>query len=118
LLQDSPPDVWLQLLVRCAAAPSCQSTAVRSLAQQLAEHRALTAQQQQQLAEQRALTTQEQQQIAGLHQHLSAQQRHAAEQLAGLQGQISAQRQLVIQQGAQIAALQAQLQLLLQRQQQ
>ena len=45
---------------------------------------------------------------------LSAQQRHATEQLAGLQGHISAQRQLVVQQGAQIAALQAQLQLLLQ----
>jgi hypothetical protein len=48
MLQDgSAPDVWLQLLERCAAEPDCQpqaSTALRSLAQQLAEQRALTTQ--------------------------------------------------------------------------
>ena len=111
LLQAEPAlDVWLQLLERCAAEPGCHPTALRSLAQQLAEQRALTAQQQQQ--------------VAGLQEQLSAQQLTAAEQIAGLQQQVaglqeqvSAQQQAAAQQGAQIAALHAQMQELLQRQQ-
>jgi hypothetical protein len=46
------PDVWLQLLERCAAQPGAQSTALRSLAQQLPEHKAQTAQLQQQESDQ------------------------------------------------------------------
>ncbi len=53
LLQaDSAPDVWLQLLEHCAAEPDCQPTALRSLAQQLAEQKALTAQLRQQVLDQ------------------------------------------------------------------
>jgi hypothetical protein len=77
LLQDSPPDVWLQLLMRCAAEPSCQGAALRSLAQQFTEQRASTALQQQQ--------------IAGLQEQLSAQQHVAAQQgahIAALQAQL------------------------------
>jgi flagellar capping protein FliD len=103
LLQDSPPGVWLQLLMRCAAEPSCP-TALRSLAEQLTEQMSLTAQQQQQ--------------IADLREQLSAQQQSAAEQLTCLQQQLSAQQRVAAQQGVQIATLQAQLQQLLQRQQQ
>ena len=35
----SPPDVWLQLLERCAAEPGCQPMVLRNLAHQLAEQR-------------------------------------------------------------------------------
>jgi hypothetical protein len=74
MLQDgSAPDVWLQLLERCAAEPDCQPAALRGLGQQLAE--------------QRALTTTLQQRVCAQEQ-LSAQQQTAAEQVAGLQGQL------------------------------
>jgi hypothetical protein len=47
----SRPAVWLQLLEKCCAEdPGCQPVAICSLAQQLAEQRALTAQQQQVIA--------------------------------------------------------------------
>jgi hypothetical protein len=117
VLQDgSVPTVWLQLLERCVAEPDCHPTALHSLAQQLAEQRAvsallqqqLLAQQQvshylsvqsaQQLAEQRALNAHQQQQIGGLHMMLLSHQQVAAEQ------------------GARIAALEGALQQLLQRQ--
>ncbi len=64
------PSVWLQLLERCAADPECAPTALRNLARQLAEQRALTAQQQQQLLDQQ--------------QQLVAQQRVAAQQGAAI----------------------------------
>jgi hypothetical protein len=69
--------VWLQLLMRCAAEPSCNGAALRSLAQHFIEQRALTANQQQQ--------------IAGLQEQLSAQQQLAAlqgAQIAALQAQL------------------------------
>ena len=66
LQDDTPPDVWLQLLMRCSAEPRCQGAALRSLAQHLTEQWALTAQQQQQ--------------IASLQEQLSAQQHVAAQQ--------------------------------------
>ena len=82
VLQEGPaPDVWLQLLEDCAADPTCQPPAMRSLAQQLAEQRALTAELQQQVSDQ-------QQQITGLQGSLSAQQHGVAELAAGLQGQL------------------------------
>jgi small-conductance mechanosensitive channel len=75
MLQDGPsPDVWLQLLERLVAVDECQPIAMRSVAQQLAEQRALTGCQQRK--------------IAGLQEQLSAQQQTAAEQIAGLQGQL------------------------------
>ncbi len=47
LLQDNPQlAVWPQLLKRCAAQPGCHPSALHSLAQQLAEQKALTPQQQ------------------------------------------------------------------------
>lgn len=53
--------VWLQLLECCAADPEGQPTALRSLAQQLAEKRALSGQQQQQIAQlQKQVSVQEQ----------------------------------------------------------
>jgi hypothetical protein len=55
--------VWLQLLERCAAEPNCQPTALRSLAQQLAEQRELTLHLQHQVSQQ-------QQQIAGFQGEL------------------------------------------------
>lgn len=75
-------DVWLQLLERCAADPDCQPTAMRSLAQQLAEQSALTARYEQQLSAQ-------QQHMSAQEQLIAAQQ----QQIAGLQGQIAAQQQ-------------------------
>jgi hypothetical protein len=106
-LQDSPsPDVWLQLLERCAEELGCQPTALRSLAQQLAEQRRLSehrlaqqkVQREQQLTEQRVLNVQQQ------------------KQLAYLQAELIAQQQVVAEQGARIAALEAQMQQFLQRQ--
>ena len=119
LQKGQEPDVWLQLLERCAAEdPTCQPTALRSLAQQLAEQRVLYARQ---LAEQRALTAQQQQQLAAQHQLITAQQ----QQLVIQQQQLSSQQEVMTEQGAQFAAqqgqlqgMQAQLQELLQRQQQ
>ena len=70
----SAPDVWLQLLDRCAAEPSCQSAVLHSLATQLAQQR-------QQLSDQ-------QQQLAGLQQQLVAAQQATAEVIAGLQVQL------------------------------
>ena len=88
LQENSAPDVWLQLLLRCVADPAGQPTALRSLAQQLSERMALTAQQQQQLSGQQQLIAAQQQQIAGLQEQLSAQQRASAEQMVGLQAQL------------------------------
>jgi hypothetical protein len=88
--------VWLQLLECCAAEPDCQPAALCSLAKALAQQRALTTQQQQRLAEQEAANRQQQQQLVDQQQQLLAQQQVAAEQ------------------GARIAALEGQLQQLLQ----
>jgi chromosome segregation ATPase len=118
----SAPDVWLQLLGHCVADPDDQPTALRSVVQLLAEQRALGASQQQQIADLRAQLSAQQQaaseQLAGLQERFSAQQRGAAEHLAGLQEQLSAQQQLATEQGAQIAALHAQLQQVLHHQHQ
>ena len=126
----SPPDVWLQLLERCAATdPGCQPAALRSLAQQLAEQRALTAGQiaglQAQLSceQQRAEALQQQhvaaqQLIAGMYVQLTDQQQHnlvLRQQHAASQQQLSAQQQTIAEQGARITALEGQLQQLLQR---
>ena len=77
-LQEGPaPDVWLHLLMLCAAKLDGQPEALRSLAQQLAEQGVLTAHQQQQMLVQL--------------QQLSGQQHDVAEQSAhitGLQGQL------------------------------
>jgi small-conductance mechanosensitive channel len=84
MLQDGPsPDVWLQLLERLAAVAECQPVAMCSLAQQLAE--------------QRALTDRQQQQIADLQEQVSAQQQDAAEHIASLQGQLQELRATVQQ---------------------
>lgn len=118
----SAPDVWLQLLEHCAADPDDQPTALCSVVQLVAEQRALCARQQQQIADLRAQLSAQQhaaaEQLAGLQDRLSAQQQVAAKHLAGLQEQVTAQQQLVAEQGAQIAALQAQMLQMLQRQQQ
>ena len=119
LQEDSHPDVWLQLLEECAADPACQPTALHCLAQQLAKHRNVAAQQlsaqqhqnralQQQLAAQQQLVSEQQHQISDLQQQLSAQQGVAAEQ----QQLVVQQQQVVAAQGAQIAGLQDQLQAL------
>jgi septal ring factor EnvC (AmiA/AmiB activator) len=63
-------DVWLQLLQRCAAEPSCRDTALATLAQQLAEQRALTARQQHQIAGLQQQVSDQQQQIAGMREQL------------------------------------------------
>ncbi len=60
--------MWLQMLKRNIDEPKCQSSAVCSLAEQLAK--------------QKAMTKQQQQEILGLHEQLAAQQQVAAEQSA------------------------------------
>jgi hypothetical protein len=101
-LQDGHvPDVWLQLLERCAADPNCQPTALRSLAHQLSDQK---AQSEQQAAELRAVVAHQQQQIACLE----GQQKQQEQQLL-------AQQQVAAAQGSRIAALEGQLQQLLQR---
>ncbi len=62
-VDDPVPDVWLQLLERCAAESGCQPTILRTLAQQLEEQRALTTQLRQQVSDQ-------QQQMVGLQGQL------------------------------------------------
>ena len=99
----SAPDVWLQLLERCAAEPGCQPAALRSLAQQLAEHRVLTAQQAQLCGVQQRQISSLLQQIGGLQWCVNAQQQQGYLQ----QQQLSAQQQ-------QIAGLQEQLREVLQ----
>ena len=93
----SAPDVWLQLLEECAGDPNCQPTVLRGLAQQLAEQRALTAQQQ----------TAQQQEMSNAQQQLAEQAATTAQQLAEL-------RAIVAQQQEQIAAQQQQIAMLLQ----
>jgi hypothetical protein len=79
MLQDgSAPDVWLQLLERCAADPTCQPAALHSLAQQLSEQRALTGQHEQRLWIQERHMVAQHQQIGNLHWQL--QELHAAVQ--------------------------------------
>jgi hypothetical protein len=104
------PDVWLQLLERCAADSVCQTTVLRSLAQQLAEQRALTQAQQQQVWVHEQHIVQQHQQISGLQWHVSTQQQHTMV----LHQQLVAQQQVAAQQAAQIADLQQQLQQVLQ----
>ena len=112
-LQEGPaPDVWLQLLERYAEdQPGCQPAALRSLAQQLAQQRALIALQQQQLTVQQDIAAkqhtldEQQQQLNVMQERLSSQLQVTAEQdtrMAGLEGQLQ--------------EMQAQLQKLLQRQ--
>jgi uncharacterized protein YicC (UPF0701 family) len=119
-LQASPvPDVWLQLLELCAAEPDCQPTVLRSLARQLAEARAALAQQlaeqrvltAQQLAELRGVVTQQQQQITTQQQVIAA----AQQQMAAQEQRLLAQQITAAEQGPRIAALEGQLQALLQR---
>jgi uncharacterized coiled-coil protein SlyX len=82
LLQANSAPVWLQLIERFAAETDCQPKVMRSLAQQLAEQRAVTARQQQH--------------IAGLQEQLSAQQHVAAQQGAQI-AILQAQLQQVLQ---------------------
>lgn len=90
VLQDgSTPDVWLQLLEQCAAAEP--GPAVRTLAVQLTEQRALAMQQQQQLIDQQEHNVAQQQRIASQERQVSALQQVAADQgalIVGLQGQL------------------------------
>jgi len=79
-----PPDVWLQLLERCAADSTCQRSIMRNHAQQL-------AQQQQQLSQQQLVNVDLQQQVTDLQQHLAGQQQHNME----LQGELRALQALV-----------------------
>ena len=111
LQEGSASDVWLQLLERCAAEAECQPTAVRSLAQQLAEQKALTARHEHQLSTQQQQLLVQEQQIADLQEQLSAQQ--LAEQrtlTTQLQQQVSDQQQGMLEQEQQIAGLQGRLQ--------
>jgi hypothetical protein len=95
LQENSAPDVWLQLLLRCATEPECKQEVLRELAHELTDHKSLTLHQQQQLsaqqpqlAAQEQLVAAQQRQITGLQEQLSAQQQAASEQMAGLQGQL------------------------------
>jgi len=107
-----PPDVWLQLLERCAADSDCQPAIIRNLAQQLLEREAINSQQQeqeqqltdlqQQLAEQEHINSQQQQDLADLRQQLVEQQQLNA----ALQEQVAGH-------GAQLQALEAKFQQLL-----
>jgi predicted transcriptional regulator len=107
VLQDgSPPDVWLQLLERCAKDPTCQPKTVRILAQQLAEQRSLTVQLQDRLAAQEQLVSDQQQQMSDQKQRVLTQEQLNAEQ----QQQVAAQQQQIAVQQQQIAGLQGQLQ--------
>jgi len=90
-----PPDVWLQLLERCAADSECQPAITCNLAQQLAVQEALNRQQQQDLTDLRQDATNLRQQLAEQQQLNAALQ----EQVAG--------------HGAQLQALEAKLQQLL-----
>ena len=82
VVQDGPdPDVWLQLLERCAAEPNCQPTALRSLAQQLlAQQQQITAQCQK-LAVQQQVASKQDAQIAVLRGQLRAVQAQLQELL-------------------------------------
>jgi Mlc titration factor MtfA (ptsG expression regulator) len=105
VLQEScAPDVWLQLLLRCATESECKQEVLRAIAHELTEHESLTLQQQQQLsAQQQQLLAQEQlvaaqqRQITGLQEQLSAQQLAASVQMAGLRGQLQGLHEAVQQ---------------------
>jgi hypothetical protein len=103
LQTDDDGPVWLQLLECCAAEPDCQPAALCSLAKMLADQRVLTLQQQQRLVEQEAGSRQQQQQLSTQQQVIAAQQQ-----------QLQAQQQVAAEQGARIAALEGQLQQLMQ----
>ena len=91
LQTDSGPDVWLQLLVRCAAEPDCQPAAMCSLTDQrfLTEMRAVD---QERLLQQEQLIAQQQQLIAQLQQTDTMQQAD----MAGLEWQLRARQQLML----------------------
>ncbi len=76
LQANTGPDVWLQLLEYCATDPDCQPTALRSLAQQLAEQRAFSAQR---LAKQRVVNTRLQRQVLDQQQHIAGLQKQMQE---------------------------------------
>jgi hypothetical protein len=82
VVQDrADPDVWLQLLERCAAEPNCQPTAMRSMAQQLvAQQQQITAQQQQ-LVEQQQVASKQDGRIGVLQGQLQAVQAQLQELL-------------------------------------
>jgi hypothetical protein len=104
----SNPEVWLQLLERCAFHLNCHPTIVRDLAQQLAQQRAMVVQQQQALFEQGA-------HIAVLQGQLQSALASARQQQPFLDQQRAAAVQVIAEQGARIAVLEGQLQVLLQR---
>jgi uncharacterized coiled-coil protein SlyX len=104
VLQVGPlPNVWLQLLERCAADPACQPTALRSLAQQLAEQRALTSSQQQGVSWLHNM-------IGRIIETSDRQHHHQCMVNCSNQQQVSALQQVVAEQGACIAGLEGQLQ--------
>jgi uncharacterized coiled-coil protein SlyX len=104
MLQVGPsPDVWLQLLERCAADPACHPTAMRGLAQQLAKQRVLTADHQQSLAWAHHM-------IGRLIDGSGRHQQHQWMVNCSNQQQVSALQQVVAEQGAYIAGLEGQLQ--------
>jgi hypothetical protein len=123
VLQDSfKPDVWLQLVERCAADEDSHPMALRSLALQLAEQRtkhaeqsALVTQQQQQLWEQQQMLVDQGARIAALEGQLQEALASARQQQPLSDRQQGAAELVVAEQGARIAVLEGQLHTLLQR---
>jgi septal ring factor EnvC (AmiA/AmiB activator) len=116
LQEGSPPDVWLQLLLRCMTDPICQLAVEGKIAHELTAHKSLTLQQQQQLSTQQQLLPTQQQQLSAQLQQLSAheQQLSAQEELVAAQQRLitDLQEQLSAQQHAaseQVACLQGQV---------
>jgi len=107
-----PPDVWAQLMGRCAIHSHCQQDITCSLAQLLAEQQATNLHQKQELADLRQHNARLQEQVTRLQEQRAGQQQAQAQQQqhnAELQEQVASQ-------GMQLRALHAQVQgLLLQR---
>ena len=89
---DSAPDVWLQLLERCARISSCQPALIRDLGLQLVEQQQLVsslqqqcAGQEQQMSLQQATNSLLQQQGVELHGRVAALEGQLAQLLEALQ---------------------------------
>lgn len=106
-LQDAGyPDVWLQLLKCCVTHADCQPTAICNLAQQLAEQRASSREQQQHVALLRQHQDEQEQQTAQLR---DLKQQVALLQVQQVQ-QVLAHQQVEAERSSRIAVLESMLQ--------
>ena len=100
----SPPDVWLQLLERCASISSCQPTLIRDMGLQLAQQQQQVSTQQHLIDQLQQQNTQQQQLVSGqqhtiqqLQQDVQRQAAEAVELRGQMEGQVSELRGQVAQ---------------------